>query len=270
MAIESPNLRPFDRSELEGVLSSLFAPQCVYFPIRHHSPACSWHLEKLIREIKPSAILVEGPRSFTPFIATILDPGTKPPIAIYTHYIDVARKLYKPPENELDLGPARFAAYYPFCDYSPEFIALRVGREVVASLRFIDLDYADQVLAEHRAGQQSSKPRIETLMQEQHLQRSSYLNALAQRSGCRDFNEMWDHLFEANFQSRPTRSFINEVATYCFFGRFDASEAAMQADGTAAREQAMAGAIEEQMLTRSANDGPILVVTGGFHTVALR
>jgi hypothetical protein len=266
---DSSNSKPFTRSELDGVLSSLFTPACVYFPIRHHSPACSWHLEKLIREVKPSAVLVEGPSSFTPFIPTILDPGTKPPIAIYTHYIDVARKLYKPQESELDLGPARFAAYYPFCDYSPEFIALRVGQEVGASLKFIDLDYADQVLAEHLAGQQLSKPHIETLMEERHLQRSTYLNALAQRSGCRDFNEMWDHLFEANFQSRPTRSFIDEVATYCFFGRIDASEAELEADGTTVREQAMATAIDKQVSARSAEDGPILVVTGGFHTVAL-
>jgi Family of unknown function (DUF5682) len=267
--VELHNGRPFVRSELDGVLSALVTPGCVYFPIRHHSPACSWHLEKLIRELRPSAVLVEGPGSFTPLIPAILDPDTKPPVAIYTHYVDVERKLYKPAESELDLGPARFAAYYPFCDYSPEFIALRVGREVGAALRFIDLDYADQVLAEHLAGEQLSKPRIETLMQERHLQRSAYLNALAQRSGCRDFNEMWDHLFEANFQSRPTRSFIDEVATYCFFGRVDASDAALEADGTSAREQAMAAAIDEQTLTRSADDGPVLVVTGGFHTVAL-
>src|SRR5215510_14467081 len=164
--IEASNVGSFDHSQLDRVLTSLVTPQCAYFPIRHHSPACSWHLAKLIRELKPSAVLVEGPSSFTPFIPTILDPGTKPPVAIYTHYIDVERKLYKRAENELDLGPARFAAYYPFCDYSPEFIALRAGREVGAVLKFIDLDYAEQILAEHLAGQQLSKPRIETLMHE--------------------------------------------------------------------------------------------------------
>jgi hypothetical protein len=261
------NEGPFDRSQLDRVLSSLFTPECVYFPIRHHSPACSWHIEKLIHELKPSAVLVEGPSSFTPFIPTILDPGTKPPVAIYTHYIDLERRLYKPAENELDLGPARFAAYYPFCDYSPELIALRAGRKVGAVLKFIDLDYADQILADHLAGQQMSKPRIETLMQERYLARSTYLNALAQRSGCRDFNEMWDHLFEANFQSRHARSFMEEVATYCFFGRIDASQAALDADGTSGREKAMAAAIEDQIASDQGR--PILVVTGGFHTVAL-
>jgi hypothetical protein len=259
----------FERSQLDLVLGSLRSSDCIYFPIRHHSPACAWHLGRLIRELQPSAVLVEGPASFTPMISTILDPGTKTPVAVYTHFIDHARKTHKPEANELDLGPARFAAYYPFCDYSPELIALRAGKEVQARLRFIDLDYADQVLAERIAGLQLTKPRIDTLMHERHLKRSAYLHALAQRSGCRDFNEMWDHLFEANFQSRPTESFVSEVATYCFFARHDASVESLAADGTTERELAMASAVAEEKAARATNEGPILVVTGGFHTVAL-
>src|SRR5262245_1865964 len=81
---------------------------CVYFKIGHHSPACSWHVARLIRELRPAVILIEGPAGFTPLIPTILDPHTKAPIAIYTHFVDVGRKLYKPPEGEPDLGPARF------------------------------------------------------------------------------------------------------------------------------------------------------------------
>ena len=96
--------------DLQFALETLISPECVYFPIRHHSPACAWHLAQLIRQSQPSAILVEGPASFTSLISTILDPETKPPIAIYTHFVDVKRKLYKPAENELDFGPARFAA----------------------------------------------------------------------------------------------------------------------------------------------------------------
>jgi hypothetical protein len=263
------DIRPFVRSELDRVLDALHSRECVYFPIRHHSPACAWHLARLIRELRPAAVLVEGPASFTPLIPAILDPETRTPVAVYTHFIDVGRKLQKPADHELDLGPARFAAYYPFCEYSPELVALRVGREIGARLRFIDLDYADQVLAEHAAGEQMSKPRVETLMRERHLERSAYLKALAQRSGCRDFNEMWDHLFEARFQSLPTESFMREVAAYCFFARYDASAESLEADGTIAREQAMAAAIEEERAAPSAEGGPILVVTGGFHAIVL-
>jgi hypothetical protein len=253
---------------LDRVLDQLDTSSCIYFPIRHHSPACAWHLARLIRESRPSAILVEGPASFTPLIPTILDKDTKPPIAIYTHFIDTGRKIYKPRENEPDLGPARFAAYYPFCDYSPELVALRAGNEIGAQLRFIDLDYADQVLAEHANTEQLGKPQVESLMRETHLLQSSYLQALARRSGCRDFNEMWDHLFEADFRSRSTKLFVREIATYCFFARRDASAEALRADGTAAREEFMAAAIQEECSTREAGE-KILVVTGGFHSVVL-
>lgn len=264
----TPSAIPFVISDLERTLGAIRSPKCVYFPIRHHSPACAWHLEQVIREVRPSAVLIEGPASFTPLIPAILDPATKTPIAVYTHFIDTQRKIHKPSENELDLGPARFAAYYPFCEYSPELIALRVGTEIGATLRFIDLDYPDQVLAEHIADQQLSKPRIQTLMQERYLQQSKFLNALAKRSGCRDFNEMWDHLFEADFRSRGTESFIREVATYCFYARYDADPASLDADGTNARERAMAAAIAEEQQKQGAGR-QILVVTGGFHTIAL-
>jgi len=265
---------PFDTAtdeltlELNRVLDSLNTPECFYFPIRHHSPACAWHLARLIRELRPTSILVEGPASFTPLIPTILDPETKPPIAVYTHFVDKNRKLYKPAEGELDLGPARFAAYYPFCDYSPELVALRVGQEIGSQLSFIDLDYSDQILAEHSADKTATKPRIESLMEESHLQRSQYLNVLAQRVGCRDFNEMWDHLFEANFESRSTESFTRELAGYCFFARRDASSELLNSDGTVAREQSMAHAIGEE-LSRNQTGRLVLVVTGGFHTVVL-
>ena len=246
----------------------LFTRDCVYFPVRHHSPACAWHLARLIRELRPSAILVEGPISFTSLIPTILDAATKPPIAVYTHFIDTARKLYKPAENEPDFGPLRFAAYYPFCDYSPEFVALQIGQEIGARLRFIDLDYADQVLAEHASREQLGRPRIESLLRETDLEQSAYLQALAKRSGCRDFNEMWDHLFEADFQSRSTESFMREVATYCYFARCNESAESLQAAGTTARDEAMAGSIVEELATKERNQ-TVLVVTGGFHTIAL-
>ena len=255
-------------SALDRTLAALHSSDCVYFPIRHHSPACAWHLARLIRELRPAVVLIEGPVSFTPLIPTILDADTKPPRAIYTHFIDTSRKLYQPPANEPDLGPARFAAYYPFCDYSPELVALRIGNEVGARLRFIDLDYADQVLAEHLSKEQLGRPRVESLMRETYLQHSAYLQALAERAGCRDFNEMWDHLFEANFRSRSTESFMREVATYCFFGRHDMSAESLQADAITAREEMMAALISEERATLEANQ-KILIVTGGLHTVAL-
>src|SRR5262249_9208671 len=63
----------------------------------------------------------------------------------------------------------------------------------------------------------------------------------------------------------------DRVATYCAMARLDYSEADLRRDGTAAREACMAAAIADE-LCRNAEEGragPVLVVTGGFHTVAL-
>src|SRR5687768_9958388 len=77
----------------------------VYFPVRHHSPACAWHVERLIRELKPDAVLIEGPRDASGIIPLLTHEKTKFPVAIYTTYV----------ERIDGAPPARHAAYYPLC-----------------------------------------------------------------------------------------------------------------------------------------------------------
>jgi hypothetical protein len=259
--------------DLASVLERLITPEIVYFPIRHHSPACALHLEWLLRHRKPQAILIEGPAAFTSLIPLVLHPGTKAPFAIYTSF---ARQdpTPKPAAGKLPAlpGPPRHAAYYPFCDYSPELVALRVGSELGARLQFVDLDYPDQINAEQEAEKDSGAPRVESLLAERHFKRSRYLQSLARRAGCRDHNDLWDHLFEARLGRTSSLSesvceqFIRDVAGWCYFARADATADELKADGTRAREEAMAVAIREEL---SKVTKPVVVVTGGFHTVAL-
>ena len=49
---------------VRALAARLVSRELVLFPVRHHSPACSWHLQRLLAEMRPSAVLVEGPRSF--------------------------------------------------------------------------------------------------------------------------------------------------------------------------------------------------------------
>src|SRR5688572_3871972 len=107
---------------LEMLLAALITDRIVYFPIRHHSPACGRHLEWLIRERKPQAILIEGPASFTSLIPLVLHPKTKSPFAIYTSFVReeaVNAADHAAAKTAALLGPPRHAAYYPFCCYSP-------------------------------------------------------------------------------------------------------------------------------------------------------
>ncbi len=221
----------------------------IYFPVRHHSPACAYHVEKLIRQVRPAAVLIEGPRDATPLIPMLLHPETKCPVAIYTTYV----------ERTADALPRRHAAYYPLCSYSPELAALQAAAEVGATARFIDLTYPEMV----RAGRTSESDKAQSLFDERALSHSRFLQALCGRCGTRNPDELWDHLYEVDYESMPTAQFMHGVLTYCALARHGDTADALEADGTLAREHAMAAAIKREDAKR------IVVVTGGFHSVAL-
>jgi hypothetical protein len=220
----------------------------VYFPVRHHSPACAWHVARLIRDLKPKAVLIEGPRDATRLIPFLTHPATRLPVAIYTTFVQ---------RTEEGL-PLRHAAYFPLSDYSPELAAIRAAAEVGAKAKFIDLTFPEMVVAEAVHPDE----RLRSLSQERHLQHSRLLRAACQRSGVRDPDELWDHLYEVDHQEVDVEKFVQNVLGYCALARQDYTPEMLAADGCAAREAAMAAAVAE-------TKGKAVVVTGGFHTVAL-
>jgi len=243
-----------DPSALSLATAAQFAPpvdlaaRVIYFPVRHHSPACAWHVDRLIRELKPDAVLIEGPRDATTLLPLILHKKTRFPVAIYTTYV----------QRVPDGPPLRHAAYYPLCEYSPELAAVLAAQAVQASVRFIDLTFPEMV----RAGRRDSQRSARSLQDERHLSHSRFLRYACQRAGARDPHDLWDTLFEVSHRDLDTASFIRSALAYCAIARVDATPEALEADGTLARERAMAAAIE-------AEKGRVMVVTGGFHSVAL-
>ncbi|GAB4196292.1 MAG: DUF5682 family protein [Roseiflexaceae bacterium] len=231
------------------------------FPIRHHSPACAWQLERLIAARRPRAVLIEGPRDATPLIAHLVDPALHAPVAIYTTWVDSAGLLGRAPDRHN--GPARFAAYYPLADFSPELVALRAGHAAGAELAFIDLSFPELVLAEHGAVQEQTR----SLLDERYFRHSRFLQALCERTGARDSDDLWDHLYETDFATLEPDEFIRRAGTYCELARADYTPAMLDAEGHRLRETAMAQAIRA---TAARVDGLVLVVTGGFHTAGLR
>ncbi len=265
------------------LLAQLRQDRVVFFPIRHHSPACARHVSRWIEMFRPSVVLIEGPESLTPFVPFLEDLACVMPVACYTNFVDLQGRLAATTEGSAlatestePTKPAltqRFAAYYPLCDYSPELVALRAGRQVGAKVRFVDLEFAEKVL--HTASQHEAElpvgVQIDSLTADSHLAYSTYTRELAQRLGCRDFNELWDHLFESHGVALSTDDFMDRVAAFCAMSRLIADPVTLVQDGTHAREACMAAAIREE-LAMNINRGeqrPVFVVTGGFHTVAL-
>jgi hypothetical protein len=241
--------------ELLALGASLVTSELVVFPVRHHSPGCAWQLQRWLDRNAPSAILVEGPRSFTSIMPLLAHHQARMPLAIYTYA--VAEQADGEPER-------RQSAYYPFCDYSPELVAVRHAHARDIPARFIDLDFGEQCVLEKDRGVEAG-----SLLDEHHYSRSRHLGALAERLGCRDHEELWEHLFEVGATSRDFGAFVTGVAAYCHLSRLDSTDAAMRAEGTLQREAEMAFHVRQALAERREADGPVLAVMGGFHAVAM-
>lgn len=216
-------------------------------PIRHHSPACAWHLRAAIAELAPAAILIEGPAEYDALIPLLTHAETRPPVAIVSIVDGEAR---------------RTVSYFPFCAHSPELVALGEAAARGTPARFIDLPATDKaMLAEPGETETGAQ-----LVDEQAFGSSAYVRALADRLGCRDGNEVWDHLFETRLGTGEWRRFFADVGRYCLHMRESTPRATMEADGTLAREEAM---IAHLAAARREFTGPVLAVVGGFHAPAL-
>ncbi|SMX27347.1 hypothetical protein TRP8649_01451 [Pelagimonas phthalicica] len=232
---------------IHDVRGRLFQPEAGFYlaPIRHHSPACAWAVQAMIRDLKPARILIEAPHDLSHLIPHLLAPDTVPPVAM-------ASLL------DQKSGP-RLAAYYPFCSHSPEWVALREGAAIGAELRFVDLG--------SDAKMKASDPKEtgpQALVREHGFDSGDYVRALCERLGCRDGFELWDHLFETRIGDGDWRRFLGDVGTYCAALRASTPEDQIQQGDDPKREAHMAACIRDA-LAQGTSEGPVICVIGGFH-----
>lgn len=245
------------------IAKAQLADEQIYFaPIRHHSPACAYALQHYIAELKPSHILIEAPAYFNDLIGDILSEQTHPPVAIFAQ-AHQSKKSAK--DTQEDALPLIRSAYFPFCEYSPEWVALQRGQALGATLQFIDLDWAAHCQFEAQLDHPSTQQT--NLMAERYLAHSQYIQTLAQSLYCRDHQELWDHLFELQTpdQLKQPTQFFDDVFAWCALARLDYEQDVLYRDGSLHREYCMYQHIAK---LRGAKN-KILVVTGGFHTLAL-
>lgn len=241
---------------VRAIGARLLGPELILFPVRHHSPACAWQLQRLFGVIRPSVVLIEGPRSFASLLPMLVHDETRMPLAIYSYAVGKAQG---------DEMAPRHAAYYPFCDHSPELVALQAAFGNGIPARFIDLNFAEQCQIEPPVDDSEAQ----SLLDERYYRRSRYLQNLAQQLGCRDHEELWEHLFEVPATRRELAEHVTDLAAYCHLARIECSDAELNADGTLQREAEMAWHIRQALAERREGDGPVLAVVGGFHAVAL-
>ena len=229
----------------------------LYFPVRHHSPACSFHLEKAAEDYKPDLILIEGPENAGNLISVLLHEDTKPPLALYYAYRDRAGLVT---EKKGD-----YKCYYPFLDCSPELTAFRQAKDNGIPARFIDLSYGEILIGTASGKGIRREGNKQTYNDDYLLSRSRYLALLCEKTGLRDFEELWEKYFEIQGLTEATADFVRQMLTYCILSRKNTPEEELEEDGTILRERYMAKQIAEASKTYK----KILVVTGGFHSYGL-
>ena len=229
----------------------------LYFPIRHHSPVCSYHLQKAAEAYRPDCILIEGPENAEPLIPILVHEDTKPPLALYYAYQD-KEGLISPDRED-------YKCYYPFLDCSPELTALKEADRRGIHVEFMDLPYVE-ILAgtmENRGIRKEGEKQ--NYSDDYLLSRSRYFAQLCEKTGVREFEEFWEKYFEIQGLFQETPEFVHQMLLYCGLSRLYTSGEELEEDGCALRERYMA----EQIARASETYQRILVVTGGFHTYGL-
>lgn len=249
-----------------------------FVPIRHHSPACALALRALLNEVRPAAVLIEGPDDLNHLLPLLQDPKTQAPVAWMCQSRMLRGKDQDSEESAEDdaqpLAPAEETrtSFFPFCDYSPEWLAAREGAALGAQIALIDLPWSDKAWArtDEQDDDADGDARLaRSLMHERHFEHSRYLTRMAGRLGCADHHELWERMFELrspdHLQS-DWRGFFSDVFTWCAMARLDYEPEVLEAELSLPRERHMAAQIRAW---RKKLSGPIVVVTGGFHTLEL-
>ena len=242
----------------EVIPFDLAAP-VLYFPIRHHSPVCAWHLESVIGRYRPDCILVEGPENANELVEVLTDPDTAAPVAFYYACRDEGKHLSNSDE------PGFWRCYYPFLDTSPELVALRAARAMGIPGKFIDLSYGAILLETKEArGLRTNEEKL-SYATDRYLAQSRFQKLLCEKAGVRDFEEFWEKYFEVEGMALSDEEFVRLMNTYCLLARQDTPERELCEDGCCAREAHMVRRIREAQSTYRR----ILVVAGGFHIAGL-
>ncbi|SDT79758.1 DUF5682 family protein [Actinoplanes derwentensis] len=200
--------------------------------VRHHSPACARLVGTTIAALQPAFVLIEGPADMNARIGELL-LGHDLPVAVFTSYLDEQR---------------RHGSWAPFCEYSPEWEALRAGHASGAELRFIDLPAWHEAFADR-----------DNRYADAELRYAEAVDRLCTEFGVDNSDALWDHVVEM----APADGLADRLAAYFELIRGDT--AAGPSD--TAREAYMAAWL--RAACAEAGDRPVVAVVGGFHRPAL-
>ncbi|MDX3641243.1 DUF5682 family protein [Streptomyces sp. MB09-02B] len=217
--------------------------------VRHHGPGSARAVRAVLDAARPRVVLIEGPPEADGLIPLAADEDMRPPVALLAHAVD---------------EPGR-SSFWPFAEFSPEWVAIRWALAHGVPARFIDLPAAHSLVREHEEDA-DAEPEGSASPPEEEPLRGDPLAALAEAAGYDDAERWWEDVVE----HRGTGGDV--------FAPFAVLEEAMgvlrEAYGTGGRDRDLVREAYMRLQVRAAQkefgDDGVAVVCGAWHVPALR
>ncbi len=170
--------------------------------IRHHGVGSAKNVAQRLKELQPDLVLVEGPPEISDLLKTIGHTDLQPPVAIMVYNKDLPKQ----------------STFYPFAEYSPEWIAVQYANEYNISVRAMDLTASISFKKRATAPEkilipEDSKDEDETPLPEV-LEAVTYRDPLSYFAEIQGFNtgeSWWEYHFEQPKENTSAKEHFEAV-----------------------------------------------------------
>lgn len=180
--------------------------------IRHHGVGSAKKIRERLEMLSPDIIMVEGPPEISEILKTIGNKDLKPPVSIMVYNAELPKQ----------------SVFYPFAEYSPEWVAANFANEKGISLRAIDLPAAisfqtnwekeveEQKKVEKKENSEQENAELieeeanEIIKKKAFKEPLSYLSEIA---GFENSEAWWEYNFERNFEKGQAEEHFEAVLT---------------------------------------------------------
>jgi Family of unknown function (DUF5682) len=223
--------------------------------IRHHGVGSAQNVLARLQQLRPDLILIEGPPELTDILHWVAHRHLVPPVAVLAYNADNPKQ----------------ASFYPFAEYSPEWVATKWAFEQNIPVRTLDLPLMHGFALE---GVEKSEEKVESggngsveiapedaKTETQDL--GEPLEALARAAGYANYHNWWEVQFEQSFSETQAQEHFEAVLLAMTAARENKPNPA---------ENALREAFMRREMRQAHQEGHqnVAVVCGAWHAPALQ